>query len=153
MRYRHHRVAWILAYAGGAAVPKLQDAGRAKILHTKPPGPWRKVPGMDSRDLSKEQCDWLYKQLSEMAHRLCLIRDRMKDRGFPQDDKMYRLACGAYNAVWTANQHAHALSCQGKMGATYFFVGDDGIGRTKPSNESPQPHDQSQHHCNQRRGE
>jgi hypothetical protein len=108
---------------------------------------------MDSRDLSKKQCEWLHDQLANMTHRLCLIRMRMEKRRFPQDDKMFRLVHDAYKAVWSATQHAHALSCQGQMGTTYFFMGDDGIGRIEPSSESPQPHDQPQHHGNQRRGD
>jgi hypothetical protein len=108
---------------------------------------------MDSRHLSKQHCEWLDDQLGDMAHRLCLIHGPMKERKFPDDDKLFRLVGEAYHALWSAHYQSHALCCQGQMGTTYFFVGDDGNGRTEPSSESPQPHDQPQHHAYQRRGD
>ena len=83
---------------------------------------------MDSRNLNKEQCYWLNDQLGAMAHRLCLIHQRMTERKFPQDDKLYSLVSNAYHAVLTADHHAQALCCQGQMGTTQFFIGDDGTG-------------------------
>jgi hypothetical protein len=108
---------------------------------------------MDSRDQSRPQCKWLNERLHEMARRLLVIQGRMKARGFPHDDKRYHLVSEAFNAVWRAEGHAHVLCCQGQMGTTYFFRGDDGIGRTEPSSESPQPHNQPQPYGNQRRAD
>ena len=90
---------------------------------------------MDSRHLSKAQCDWVNAQLSSMSHRLCLIRQRMKDRGFPENDKLYRLVYDAYDATLLASHHATNLCCQGQMGVTQFFVGKDGAERTEPSGD------------------
>ena len=82
---------------------------------------------MDSRELTKEQCDWMYKELSALTRRLWQIKQRMKQRQFPNNDKMYHLANQAYDAAWHAQQHAQALACQGKMGKTFFFVEGKGI--------------------------
>lgn len=90
---------------------------------------------MDSRDLTQEQCEWLHKQLSQMAHHLYHIRQRMRNRKFPDDDRMYRFVCEAYEAVWRANMHADSLHCQGKMGTTFFFIDENGIGHTLPKTE------------------
>ena len=91
--------------------------------------------GMDSRHLIQHQCDWIEQQLSAMTYRLYHIRERMHQRDFPPDDKLYQLTCDAYNAVLSAHGHAHSLCCRGTMGTTYFFRDKDGIGHETPASE------------------
>jgi hypothetical protein len=67
-----------------------------------------------------------------MTRDLQRLKTRLKKRRFPENDKLRILVSEAYEAVWTANQHTHSLTCQGKMGVTYFFQGDDGCGRKEP---------------------
>lgn len=89
------------------------------------------MAGMDSRDLTQAQLDWLDKTLSKMAHELCRIHLRLNELRIPQHDQLRILVYKAYDAVLTAEHHTHSLCCQGKMGTTYFFV-KDGIGSTEP---------------------
>ena len=67
-----------------------------------------------------------------MVRELRQIQTRLKQRGFPDNDKLRLVISEAYEAVWRTEQHSHSLACQGKMGKTYFFVSKDGIGRTEP---------------------
>src|SRR6476620_8892328 len=98
---------------------------------------------MDSTDLSKEQCEWLSEQLSEVTRRLRPIYQRMQERKFPNNDRMYRLLHEAYNAALVAWHHAHSLHCHGKMGTTAFLDSLDECGlpkqRSKPTPRPPAP--------------
>lgn len=107
---------------------------------------------MDSRHLTKHQCDWLNVKLSGMARELYLIHKRMLEREFPQNDKLRYLISDAYEAVFVARQHAHSLCCQGQMGDMAFFVDQDGNGTATPqhhsqtaeANSPTSPHDQAE---------
>lgn len=91
------------------------------------------VAGMDSRDLTKDQCRWINDRLSAMAGELCRLKARLEERQFPANDKLRIKVEDAYDAVLTASHHAHSLSCQGQRGRTYFFVNENGDGEPKAS--------------------
>src|SRR5689334_17549969 len=90
---------------------------------------------MDSRHLSQKQYDWFAAELSAMTRRLCQMRQRMIDRGFPSDDRLLQEIGTAYAVLWSAKMHAHSLSCQGNLGVTYFFKDANGVSHTKPESE------------------
>jgi hypothetical protein len=77
--------------------------------------PPRKLPGMESGDLTTAEADRLYTTLFAHLNYLRRLKRRMEDLRFPRDDALYLAVAAAYEAVWQLRQEAHGLSR--RMGA------------------------------------
>ena len=101
---------------------------------------------MRSDDLTREQARALKNKLAPMLGYLNRLAKRMTRRRFPPDDPLLLEVCRAAAAMHELNVSVHYLSC-GCVSSGYpeppKFAGA----------ALPQPHDQPQHHGNQRRGD
>ncbi len=66
---------------------------------------------MDSRDLTKAQAVAIHERLRPMAAHLHKLQERMEQRGFPTDDKLYLLVIRARTAVEDLFIATHYLGC------------------------------------------
>ena len=74
----------------------------------------RAVPvGMKSTDLTPDQAHAIHRKLDPMVAYLTLLEERMEQRDFPRDDKLYRLTKRAYAALHELFLETHELSTIG----------------------------------------
>ena len=71
---------------------------------------------MTSDDLTKQQAEAINDKVRPMLNYLYRLRDRMEQRGFPQDDVLMAAVCRAYDAMHTLNVHSHNLTCRQEIG-------------------------------------
>ena len=90
---------------------------------------------MNSNDLTRDQGT----ETRETLGRIYKLKARMDERGFPPDDPVYAATVAAWEAFIVMNKQWQRIAC----GPSSFASGLT----------SPQPHDQPQHHGNQRRGD
>jgi hypothetical protein len=67
---------------------------------------------MRSADLTAAQLATIEAKLAPMLRYLNQLTSRMESQHFPADDKLYRLAADARNAVHDLRVRVHYLSCK-----------------------------------------
>jgi hypothetical protein len=72
---------------------------------------------MDSNDLTKQQAEQLLAKVRPMLNYLKRLKDRMERRGFPKEDKLFRLVARIHDDMHHLSVTLHYLKC-------------DGVGRT-----------------------
>ena len=68
---------------------------------------------MKSTDLTPDQAHAIHKRLRPMVAYLLLLEERMEQRDFPRDDKLYQLVKRAHNALHDLFLETHELGCKG----------------------------------------
>ena len=68
---------------------------------------------MDRSAVKKDQAKTINKALFPSLNYLFRLKERMEKVGFPHDDKLYLMACKAYDAVRALHGEMHYLSCDG----------------------------------------
>jgi hypothetical protein len=58
---------------------------------------------VDGRHVTKEQAQAIGQWVSTTAERLYRLRERMKARGFPEDDRLYQQVVAAFKATANPN--------------------------------------------------
>jgi hypothetical protein len=74
------------------------------------------VEGMNSADLTCDQCRAMHKSLFRLANYLSRVVKRMEKTGFPPDDPLYRSARRAYDSVCSLCMELHYLGCKSGVG-------------------------------------
>ena len=68
---------------------------------------------MDRTALKKSQAKTVSEALFPGMNYLFRLRERMEKVGFPQDDKLFKMVCAAYDAMHRLSVEVHYLSCNG----------------------------------------
>jgi hypothetical protein len=73
------------------------------------------VWGMRAEDLTRDQAHAIHERLRPMAAYLTLLEERMEQRDFPRDDKLYRVVKRVRDAVQDVFLETHALGTPGMV--------------------------------------
>lgn len=68
---------------------------------------------MKSTDLMPDQAHAIHRKLGPMVAYLTLLEERMEQRDFPRDDKLYRMVERAHDAVHALFLETHEIGCKG----------------------------------------
>jgi hypothetical protein len=71
---------------------------------------------MDSTKLKPWQAKLMYTTLQPALGYLCRLRERMERRGFPANDKLFKLTVAAYNAIHSLYIELHYMACASGVG-------------------------------------
>src|SRR5258707_12473668 len=104
---------------------------------------------MRREDLTREQAEAIKEKIAPILGYLNRLKKRMNEV-FARDDPLFAEVIDAADALHKLNVSIHYLSC-GKTG-NHVVQPSAGFADAEPL-LSPEPHDQSQHHGNQRRGD
>lgn len=83
---------------------RLRHSVHAAILTT--------LGGMDSSDLTKEQCEQIYGRLGPIQLYLHALHERVRQNAFPQDDALRQLVEQADKAVHSLRVELHSLGIE-----------------------------------------
>jgi hypothetical protein len=71
------------------------------------------MDGMKSTDLTPAQAHAIHERLRPMVAYQLKLEERMEERDFPRDEKLYRLVKQAHDALHDLFLEAHELGCKG----------------------------------------